>query len=50
MFESTDASFCWDGTYKGKDLDPAVFVYYITAVLSNSNKVEKNKYFINKIV
>jgi gliding motility-associated-like protein len=41
VFESTDASFCWDGTYKGKDLDPAVFVYYITAVLSNSNKVEK---------
>lgn len=41
VFESSDASFCWDGTYKGKDLDPAVFVYYITAVLSNSNNVEK---------
>jgi gliding motility-associated-like protein len=41
VFESSDASFCWDGVYKGKALDPAVFVYYITADLPNAEKVEK---------
>jgi gliding motility-associated-like protein len=29
VFESKEANFCWDGKYKGKILDPAVFVYYI---------------------
>jgi gliding motility-associated-like protein len=32
VFESKNPDFCWDGVYKGKPLDPAVFVYYITAV------------------
>ncbi|MCW3103477.1 MAG: hypothetical protein JWO09_1917 [Bacteroidetes bacterium] len=40
VFESADAGFCWDGTYRGKALDPAVFVYFITATFSNDNKVE----------
>lgn len=31
VFESVDPKFCWDGVYKGKLLDPAVFVYYIKA-------------------
>lgn len=29
VFESTNQSQGWDGTYKGKDCDPAVFVYYL---------------------
>ncbi len=29
VFQSNDPDFCWDGTYKGKLLDPAVFVYFI---------------------
>jgi len=29
VFESTDQSTGWDGTYKGKECDPAVFVYYL---------------------
>lgn len=33
MFESTDREICWDGTYKGKPLNSAVFVYYLTAEL-----------------
>ncbi len=41
VFESTDPSFCWDGTYKGKALDLAVFVYYIVADLTNNEKVER---------
>lgn len=31
VFESKDPSFCWDGVFRGKPLDPAVFVYYIQA-------------------
>jgi hypothetical protein len=31
VYESTNANFCWDGKYKGKILDPAVFVYFINA-------------------
>ena len=31
VYESADPDFCWDGIYKGKALDPAVFVYYIKA-------------------
>ncbi len=29
VFESTDQSVGWDGSYKGKECDPAVFVYYL---------------------
>ena len=29
VFESTDQKVGWDGTYKGKECDPAVFVYYL---------------------
>jgi gliding motility-associated-like protein len=32
MFESTDITKGWDGTYHGSVLDPAVFVYYIKAI------------------
>lgn len=30
VFETTDPALKWDGTYKGKMLDPAVFVYRLT--------------------
>lgn len=29
IFETSDQAVGWDGTYKGKDCDPAVFVYYL---------------------
>ena len=29
MFETTNQSESWDGSYKGKECDPAVFVYYL---------------------
>ena len=29
VFETSDPKQGWDGTYKGKNLDPAVFVYYL---------------------
>lgn len=31
VFESKDPDFCWDGYYRGRLLDPAVFVYFIKA-------------------
>ena len=31
VYESKNPDFCWDGVYKGKPLDPAVFVYFIKA-------------------
>jgi gliding motility-associated-like protein len=31
LFESSDISFCWDGTYKGKVLNPDVYIYYVKA-------------------
>lgn len=31
VFETTDPQQEWDGTFKGKQLDPAVFIYYLKA-------------------
>jgi gliding motility-associated-like protein len=31
VFKSNKANFCWDGTYQGKALNTAVFVYSIKA-------------------
>ncbi|HNR53768.1 MAG TPA: gliding motility-associated C-terminal domain-containing protein [Flavobacteriales bacterium] len=31
VFETTDVSRGWDGTYEGRPVDPAVFVYHLTA-------------------
>ncbi|MBL7891602.1 MAG: gliding motility-associated C-terminal domain-containing protein, partial [Bacteroidia bacterium] len=33
VFETTDITIGWDGTYKGKKLDAAVFVYYLKATV-----------------
>ncbi|MGZ4055752.1 MAG: DUF7948 domain-containing protein, partial [Bacteroidia bacterium] len=41
VFESVDANFNWDGTYHGKTLDPAVFVYYIKATFVNDVSIER---------
>ena len=41
MFETTDISQCWDGTYKGELLNTAVFVYYLKAILTGNNPMDK---------
>ncbi|MFT3884206.1 MAG: gliding motility-associated C-terminal domain-containing protein [Flavobacteriales bacterium] len=41
VFESTDPQACWDGTYNGQPLDPAVFAYHLSATLSNGERVER---------
>ena len=40
VFESNDLQFAWDGTYKGKTLQPGVFVYTLRAVFVD-NHTEK---------
>jgi gliding motility-associated-like protein len=41
MIEITDPSVSWDGSYQGKQLDNAVFVYYLSITLTNSTEVIK---------
>ncbi|HBX50959.1 MAG: hypothetical protein A2275_07045 [Bacteroidetes bacterium RIFOXYA12_FULL_35_11] len=41
VFETTDVKSGWDGTYKGKQLDQGVFVYYLKAVCINNTQFEK---------
>ena len=41
VFASSDPNACWDGTYNGQALDPAVFVYHLSATLNNGDNVER---------
>jgi gliding motility-associated-like protein len=41
VFETTDPSGSWDGKFKGKDLDPAVYVYVLDIMLI-SDTVEQH--------
>jgi gliding motility-associated-like protein len=41
IFETEDAQKGWDGTFRGKAMDPAVFVYYVKAVLTTGEKIER---------
>jgi gliding motility-associated-like protein len=41
VFESdNDITHCWDGSYKGKELNTAVFVYVLEAELSSGEKLK----------
>ncbi len=41
VFETNNLNMGWDGTYNGKLMDSAVFVYYVTATLNNGEKITK---------
>lgn len=41
VFEGTDISFSWDGTYKGQYENTAVFGYYITGKLKDGKAIKK---------
>jgi len=41
VFESFDPGQGWDGKYKGKELDEAVFIYSLQAILINGTSVSK---------
>jgi gliding motility-associated-like protein len=40
VFESNDINFSWDGTYKGKALEPQVLVYTLYAVFLDNHSEE----------
>jgi gliding motility-associated-like protein len=41
VFETSDKQQCWDGTYKGKLLDAAIFVYYLKATFNTGKEISK---------
>jgi gliding motility-associated-like protein len=41
VFETNDLKIGWDGNYKGKEMNAAVFVYYLTANMLDDEKIEK---------
>ncbi len=41
MFETTDITRGWDGTYKGKKMDAAVFGYYVKGLCADGENFEK---------
>lgn len=44
IFETTSSKNCWDGTNKGKPINPGVFFYILEATLMGGDKVNKNGY------
>jgi gliding motility-associated-like protein len=40
VFETKDQKVGWDATYKGMEVDPAVYVYYLTVIC-----IDEQKYF-----
>jgi gliding motility-associated-like protein len=42
VFETNDVTSCWDGRYKGKLLNSAVFFYYLQAKLIDGTQVTKS--------
>jgi gliding motility-associated-like protein len=40
IFETTDKNACWDGSFKGKDLNTGVYTYTVSAKLYNGEEVE----------
>ncbi|HEX8608538.1 MAG TPA: gliding motility-associated C-terminal domain-containing protein, partial [Pedobacter sp.] len=41
VFESSETNFCWNGTFRGRTLDPAVFVYMINATFTTGESTTK---------
>lgn len=41
VFESNDPENCWNGTYKGKMMNTAVFVYFLKATLVNGEEISR---------
>ena len=38
VFETTKMTECWDGTYKGEELNTGVYAYYFDAELTTGDK------------
>ena len=39
VYESEEADFCWDGTFRGRALNPDVFVYFIKATIKDVGEI-----------
>ena len=39
VFETTDPAICWDGKYKGKEMNDTIFVYYMDVTLKNNETI-----------
>lgn len=42
VFQTSDPKTCWDGTFKGKPLNTAVFAYQLIATLTDGTVVQKS--------
>ena len=42
VFETSSTSICWDGTYKGKELNAGVFAYKLIVTLNNGDYKEES--------
>jgi gliding motility-associated-like protein len=40
VFETTDNTQGWDGKFRGKDMEPAVFMYYLKAKMNNDEELK----------
>lgn len=43
IFETNDPTFTWDGSFKGKIIQPTVLVYYMKFVLIGADNIETRK-------
>jgi len=41
VFDTTDITVSWDGKYKNRQLDPAVFVYWLQATFTDGTSINK---------
>lgn len=41
VFETSDMNICWDGTWKGKELNSAVFVYILDGYLIDGQTIQQ---------
>ncbi len=39
IFETTDINIGWDGTFRGKPVDPAVYVYYLDVIMNTEKRI-----------
>lgn len=42
VFETEDPTICWDGTYKGKEMNAGVFAYKLIVTLTNGEYIEES--------
>jgi gliding motility-associated-like protein len=42
VFETSDQTTCWDGTFRGKKLNAGAFAYKLKVTLSNGEEIERS--------